>query len=108
MKAYQQNRSRKLRKRYWVKQMEPYLLSLNRLMIRQQIPKERTPKGKGGLYEHNHDPHLIRLKQVTERLNEERMLGEFKIDAIRAKVDQLGKIKMEFSEASNLTNSNKN
>ena len=54
------------------------------------------------------DPHLIRLKQVTERLNEERMLGEFKIDAIRAKVDQLGKSRWNFLKLQIYTNSNKN
>ena len=70
--------------------------------------KEKNTERKKGAYMNiTTDPHLIRLKQVTERLNEERMLGEFKIDAIRAKVDQLGKIKMEFSEASTLPNSNK-
>ncbi len=43
------------------------------------------------------DPQLERLKKLTHRLVEERMLSELKVDAVKAKYNQSGKIQIELT-----------
>ena len=48
------------------------------------------------------DPHLDRLNEVTSRLKEESLLGQVRIDALRAHLDGSGKIQVDFSSRSTL------
>jgi tetratricopeptide (TPR) repeat protein len=43
------------------------------------------------------DPHLERLRKLTGKLIEEKMLSELKADAIKARYDQSGEIKIELT-----------
>jgi hypothetical protein len=43
------------------------------------------------------DPHIERLRKLTSRLIEEKMLSELKVDAIKARYDQSGEIKIELT-----------
>ena len=43
------------------------------------------------------DPHLKRLRKLTGKLIEEKMLSELKADAIKARYDQSGEIKIELT-----------
>ena len=43
------------------------------------------------------DPHLERLRKLTGRLIEEKMLSELRSDAIKASYDQSGEIKLELT-----------
>ena len=43
------------------------------------------------------DPHLNRLRKLTSKLIEEKMLSELKVDAIKAKFDPAGDIKIELT-----------
>ena len=45
------------------------------------------------------DPHLERLRKLTSRLIEEKMLSELKVDAIRASYDKSGEIKIQITKA---------
>ena len=47
------------------------------------------------------DPHLQRLRDLTNRLQEEKMLSELKADAIRARFDERGEIKIDLSQKAN-------
>ena len=51
------------------------------------------------------DPHLERLKQLTSRIKEEKMLTELKADAIKARFDEEGEIKIDLSQKSDRANS---
>ena len=44
------------------------------------------------------DPHLQRLKDLTTRIKEEKMLTELKADAIKARFDEDGEIKIDLSQ----------
>ena len=44
------------------------------------------------------DPHLDRLRKITTKLVEEKMLNDLESDAIEAKYNQNGQIKIEFSK----------
>jgi hypothetical protein len=43
------------------------------------------------------DPHLNRLRKLTSKLIEEKMLSELRVDAIKAKFDPAGDIKIELT-----------
>jgi hypothetical protein len=43
------------------------------------------------------DPHLERLRKLTNKLIEQKMLSELKADAIKARYDQSGEIKIELT-----------
>lgn len=45
------------------------------------------------------DPHLERLRRLTNRLVEEKMLSELKVDAIKASYNQAGQIKIQITKA---------
>ena len=59
---------------------------------------------KQSFHEPNHkhflptDPHLERLRKITTKLVEEKMLNDLETDAIEAKYNQDGQIKIEFSK----------
>ncbi len=69
----------------------------------QQAPIKNHSNGKHSSIKFNHrlfiptDPHLDRLRKLTSKLIEEKMLSELKVDAIRAKYDQTGDIKIELT-----------
>ena len=46
------------------------------------------------------DPHLKRLRLLTGRIKEEKMLSELKADAIKARFDEENKIKIDLSQRS--------
>jgi tetratricopeptide (TPR) repeat protein len=47
------------------------------------------------------DPHLERLKELTRRIKEEKMLTELKADVIKARFDEDGEIKIDLSQRAN-------
>ena len=47
------------------------------------------------------DPHLKRLSELTSRIKEEKMLTELKADAIKARFDEDGEIKIDLSQRAN-------
>ena len=47
------------------------------------------------------DPHLKRLRELTSRIKEEKMLTELKADAIKARFDEDGEIKIDLSQRAN-------
>ena len=65
--------------------------------------KEAQKKKKKSSFNWNHknfipsDPHLERLRKLTGRLIEEKMLSELRSDAIKASYDQSGEIKLELT-----------
>jgi hypothetical protein len=46
------------------------------------------------------DPHLQRLRALTDRIKEKRMLSELKTDILKARFDEDGQIKIDFSRNS--------
>lgn len=68
-------------------------------------PKSHEKNNKQSYLDFDHkkflpsDPHLERLRRLTSRLIEEKMLSELKVDAIKASFDQSGEIKIQFSKA---------
>lgn len=85
------------------------LESAKKSLILQVNVKEATkekPKedGKQSSMEVDHrffipdDPHLERLKELTSRIKEEKMLTELKADAIKARVGEDGEIKIDLSQ----------
>ena len=44
------------------------------------------------------DEHLKRMRLVSDRLNEERLLSELKLDVLKAGLDYKGNVKIEFSD----------
>jgi tetratricopeptide (TPR) repeat protein len=74
-----------------------------------ETKKEIKEDGKQSSMEVDHrffipdDPHLQRLKELTSRIKEEKMLTELKADAIKARFDEDGEIKIDLSQ--NLDNS---
>lgn len=66
--------------------------------------KEEEEDGKQSKLEVDHrffipdDPHLQRLKELTSRIKEEKMLTELKADAIKARFDEDGEIKIDLSQ----------
>lgn len=71
-----------------------------------RVNKEKNEKllNKQSFHEPNHkhflptDPHLERLRKITTKLVEEKMLNDLETDAIEAKYSQDGQIKIEFSK----------
>lgn len=69
-------------------------------------PQKEIKKGtqKQSRIEINHrffipdDPHLKRLRLLTERIKEEKMLSELKSDAIKARFDEKNQIKIDLSQ----------
>ncbi|MBT3666224.1 MAG: hypothetical protein HN548_02000 [Opitutae bacterium] len=67
--------------------------------------KEKEDQKKQSYVEPNHkhflpsDPHLERLRRLTNRLVEEKMLSELKVDAIKASYNKSGQIKIQISKA---------
>ena len=72
--------------------------------------KEEEVDGKQSKLEVDHrffipdDPHLQRLKELTTRIKEEKMLSELKADAIKARFDEAGEIKIDLSQNSDRDN----
>jgi len=72
------------------------------------LPKKKAKKKEGtnkqSRIEINHrffipnDPHLKRLRLLTGRIKEEKMLSELKTDAIKARFDEENKIKIDLSQ----------
>ncbi len=72
------------------------------------LPKKKAKKkestNKQSRIEINHrffipnDPHLKRLRLLTGRIKEEKMLSELKTDAIKARFDEENKIKIDLSQ----------
>ena len=68
-------------------------------------PKPHEKNNKQSYFEFDHkkflpsDPHLERLRRLTSRLIEEKMLSELKVDAIKASFDQSGEIKIQITKA---------
>ena len=71
------------------------------------IQNTEISKEKQSFYESSHrqfiptDPHLERLRKLTKRLVEEKMLSELKSDAVKARFDSTGQIKIELTNISN-------
>ena len=61
------------------------------------IPQDQEESKPGAHIQIPPDPHLDRLNEVTSRLKEERLLGQLRIDALRAHLDESGKIQVDFS-----------
>lgn len=65
-----------------------------------EIPQDQQESKPGAHIQILPDPHLDRLNEVTSRLKEERLLGQLRIDALRAHLDGSGKIQVDFSSRS--------
>jgi hypothetical protein len=71
------------------------------------IQNTGVSKEKQSFFESSHrqfiptDPHLERLRKLTKRLVEEKMLSELKSDAVKARFDSAGQIKIELTDLSN-------
>jgi tetratricopeptide (TPR) repeat protein len=71
------------------------------------IQNTGVSKEKQSFFESSHrqfiptDPHLERLRKLTKRLVEEKMLSELKSDAVKARFDSAGQIKIELTDISN-------
>ena len=71
------------------------------------IQNTGVSKEKQSFFESSHrqfiptDPNLERLRKLTKRLVEEKMLSELKSDAVKAMFDSTGKIKIELTNISN-------
>jgi len=86
--------------------------SAKKSLIQQVNGQEETKKkakeeGKQSSMEVDHrffipdDPHLKRLRELTSRIKEEKMLTELKADAIKARFDEDGEIKIDLSQRAN-------
>ena len=68
-----------------------------------EVPKSKSNREKQSSVRVNHqlfipsDPHLNRLRKLTSKLIEEKMLSELKVDAIKARFDSTGDIKIELT-----------
>ncbi len=68
-----------------------------------EVPNSKSNRKKQSSVRMDHqlfipsDPHLIRLRKLTSKLIEEKMLSELKVDAIKAKFDPTGDIKIELT-----------
>jgi hypothetical protein len=68
-------------------------------------PDTQEKNNKQSYHQFNHknflptDPHLERLRKLTSRLIEEKMLSELKVDAIKANYDKSGEIKIQITKA---------
>lgn len=68
-----------------------------------EAPRLKLKEKKQSSFNLNHkhflpsDPHIERLRKLTSRLIEEKMLSELKADAIKARYDQFGEIKLELT-----------
>lgn len=79
------------------------------LQVSGKEEKKKEPKGDGkqSSIEVDHrfyipdDPHLKRLKELTNRIKEEKMLTELKADAIKARLNEDGEIKIDLSQRGN-------
>ena len=74
------------------------------LQVNDKAKKKEEEDGKQSKLEVDHrffipdDPHLQRLKELTTRIKEEKMLTELKADAIKARFDEDGEIKIDLSQ----------
>ena len=72
--------------------------------VKSKDKEEEEQGGKQSRLEVDHrffipdDPHLQRLKDLTTRIKEEKMLTELKADAIKARFDEDGEIKIDLSQ----------
>lgn len=88
-----------------LKTKEALLLQVNQ-ESKTNIPNTEKSKDKQSFYESNHrqflptDPHLERLRKLTRQLVEEKMLSELKSDAVKARFDSAGQIKIELTDIS--------
>ena len=73
----------------------------NREKANSDSPKAKVKKKSSFNLNHKNfipsDPHLERLRKLTGRLIEEKMLSELKSDAIKARYDRSGEIKLELT-----------
>ena len=89
-----------------IKAKEALLLKVNQ-ENKTDIQNTEISKEKQSFYESSHrqfiptDPHLERLRKLTKRLVEEKMLSELKSDAVKARFDSTGQIKIELTNISN-------
>ena len=80
------------------------LLAKNGIVIYLKTNQKEKHLNKQSFHEPNHrnflptDPHLERLRKITMKLVEEKMLNDLKADAIEAKYNQDGQIKIELSK----------
>jgi tetratricopeptide (TPR) repeat protein len=68
-------------------------------------PDTQEKNNKQSYHQFNHknflptDPHLERLRKLTSRLIEEKMLSDLKVDAIKANYNKSGEIKIQITKA---------
>lgn len=84
-----------------LKQSKDFLLLKVRNSEKANSPTQKKKKKSSFNWNHKNfipsDPHLERLRKLTGRLIEEKMLSELRSDAIKASYDQSGEIKLELT-----------
>jgi hypothetical protein len=84
-----------------LKQSKDLLLLKVRNSEKANSPTQKKKKKSSFNWNHKNfipsDPHLERLRKLTGRLIEEKMLSELRSDAIKASYDQSGEIKLELT-----------